>query len=68
MIILRSDFCDSNRQLAEELQNGALEDDERELLLLLSTPHLKVHTLTHIHTHTHTQLYFVSFLTYTQTN
>nr|XP_046233284.1 MAGUK p55 subfamily member 3-like [Scatophagus argus]XP_046233285.1 MAGUK p55 subfamily member 3-like [Scatophagus argus] len=27
--------------LAEELQNGALEDDERELLLLLSTPHLK---------------------------
>ncbi|XP_022598217.1 MAGUK p55 subfamily member 3-like isoform X2 [Seriola dumerili] len=27
--------------LAEELQNGPLEDDERELLLLLSTPHLK---------------------------
>ncbi|TKS89589.1 MAGUK p55 subfamily member 3 [Collichthys lucidus] len=27
--------------LAEELQSGALEDDERELLLLLSTPHLK---------------------------
>uniref|UniRef100_A0A8C2ZYP5 MAGUK p55 scaffold protein 3 n=1 Tax=Cyclopterus lumpus TaxID=8103 RepID=A0A8C2ZYP5_CYCLU len=25
----------------EELQNGLLEDDERELLLLLSTPHLK---------------------------
>uniref|UniRef100_A0A3Q3G185 MAGUK p55 scaffold protein 3b n=1 Tax=Labrus bergylta TaxID=56723 RepID=A0A3Q3G185_9LABR len=25
----------------EELQNGPLEDDERELLLLLSTPHLK---------------------------
>uniref|UniRef100_A0A8C4FCW7 MAGUK p55 scaffold protein 3b n=1 Tax=Dicentrarchus labrax TaxID=13489 RepID=A0A8C4FCW7_DICLA len=25
----------------EELQNGALEDDERELLLLLSTPHFK---------------------------
>ncbi|XP_047465205.1 MAGUK p55 subfamily member 3-like isoform X4 [Mugil cephalus] len=27
--------------LAEELQSGALEEDERELLLLLSTPHLK---------------------------
>ncbi|XP_074520223.1 MAGUK p55 subfamily member 3-like isoform X1 [Halichoeres trimaculatus] len=27
--------------LAEELQNGPLEEDERELLLLLSTPHLK---------------------------
>uniref|UniRef100_A0A671UMZ1 MAGUK p55 scaffold protein 3 n=1 Tax=Sparus aurata TaxID=8175 RepID=A0A671UMZ1_SPAAU len=25
----------------EELQNGAMEDDERELLLLLTTPHLK---------------------------
>uniref|UniRef100_A0A8C4FEL5 MAGUK p55 scaffold protein 3b n=1 Tax=Dicentrarchus labrax TaxID=13489 RepID=A0A8C4FEL5_DICLA len=35
------DFSDLNRQLAEELQNGALEDDERELLLLLSTPHFK---------------------------
>lgn len=29
-------------QLTEELQNGALDDDERELLLLLTTPHLKV--------------------------
>ncbi|XP_037546961.1 MAGUK p55 subfamily member 3 [Nematolebias whitei] len=27
--------------LAEELQNGPLQEDERELLLLLSTPHLK---------------------------
>lgn len=27
--------------LTEELQNGALDDDERELLLLLTTPHLK---------------------------
>ncbi|XP_034563766.1 MAGUK p55 subfamily member 3-like isoform X2 [Notolabrus celidotus] len=27
--------------LADELQNGPLEEDERELLLLLSTPHLK---------------------------
>uniref|UniRef100_A0A672J874 Membrane protein, palmitoylated 3b (MAGUK p55 subfamily member 3) n=1 Tax=Salarias fasciatus TaxID=181472 RepID=A0A672J874_SALFA len=27
--------------LAEELQNGPLEDDERELLLLLNTPHIK---------------------------
>lgn len=32
------------RQLAEELQNGPLQEDERELLLLLSTPHLKVQT------------------------
>lgn len=31
-------------QLAEELQNGPLEDDEKELLLLLNTPHLKVWT------------------------
>lgn len=31
-------------QLAEELQNGPLQEDERELLLLLSTPHLKVQT------------------------
>uniref|UniRef100_A0A8C9XWI8 MAGUK p55 scaffold protein 3 n=1 Tax=Sander lucioperca TaxID=283035 RepID=A0A8C9XWI8_SANLU len=28
-------------KMLEELQNGPLEDDERELLLLLSTPHLK---------------------------
>ncbi|XP_028285884.1 MAGUK p55 subfamily member 3-like [Parambassis ranga] len=27
--------------LAEELQNGPMEEDERELLLLLSTPHIK---------------------------
>lgn len=42
-------FSDSTRQLAEELQNGPLEDDERELLLLLSTPHIKVrsHSLSH---------------------
>ena len=34
-----------HHQLAEELQNGPLEEDERELLLLLSTPHLKVPTV-----------------------
>ncbi|XDV44692.1 hypothetical protein PO909_012933, partial [Leuciscus waleckii] len=28
-------------QVAEELQNGPLEDDERELLTLLTTPHVK---------------------------
>lgn len=39
-----SDVSGSKCQLAEELQNGPLEDDERELLLLLNTPHLKVRT------------------------
>ncbi|XP_076615249.1 MAGUK p55 subfamily member 3-like isoform X1 [Chaetodon auriga] len=38
--VLHSASCLAE-DLAEELQNGALEDDERELLLLLSTPHLK---------------------------
>ncbi|XP_034717033.1 MAGUK p55 subfamily member 3-like isoform X2 [Etheostoma cragini] len=38
--ILHSASCLAE-DLAEELQNGPLEDDERELLLLLSTPHLK---------------------------
>ncbi|TNN65303.1 MAGUK p55 subfamily member 3 [Liparis tanakae] len=38
--VLHSATCLSE-DLAEELQNGPLEDDERELLLLLSTPHLK---------------------------
>lgn len=36
-------FCSCD-QLAEELQNKPLEEDERELLHLLSTPHIKVHT------------------------
>ncbi|XP_059180550.1 MAGUK p55 subfamily member 3-like isoform X2 [Centropristis striata] len=38
--VLHSATCLAE-DLAEELQNGSLEDDERELLLLLSTPHLK---------------------------
>uniref|UniRef100_UPI0037E80EF5 MAGUK p55 subfamily member 3-like isoform X1 n=1 Tax=Semicossyphus pulcher TaxID=241346 RepID=UPI0037E80EF5 len=38
--VLHSASCLAE-DLAEELQNGVLEDDERELLLLLSTPHLK---------------------------
>ncbi|XP_044035726.1 MAGUK p55 subfamily member 3 isoform X1 [Siniperca chuatsi] len=38
--VLHSASCLAE-DLAEELQNGALESDERELLLLLSTPHLK---------------------------
>ncbi|XP_051795023.1 MAGUK p55 subfamily member 3-like isoform X2 [Acanthochromis polyacanthus] len=38
--VLHSASCLAE-DLAEELQNGPLEDDERELLLLLSTPHLK---------------------------
>uniref|UniRef100_A0A8C4GTW3 MAGUK p55 scaffold protein 3b n=1 Tax=Dicentrarchus labrax TaxID=13489 RepID=A0A8C4GTW3_DICLA len=38
--VLHSASCLAE-DLAEELQNGALEDDERELLLLLSTPHFK---------------------------
>ncbi|KAA8581565.1 hypothetical protein FQN60_003146, partial [Etheostoma spectabile] len=38
--ILHSASCLAE-DLAEELQSGPLEDDERELLLLLSTPHLK---------------------------
>ncbi|KAM9336091.1 MAGUK p55 subfamily member 3-like [Symphorus nematophorus] len=38
--VLHSASCLAE-DLAEELQNGAMEDDERELLLLLSTPHLK---------------------------
>ncbi|XP_049418657.1 MAGUK p55 subfamily member 3-like isoform X1 [Epinephelus fuscoguttatus] len=38
--VLHSATCLAE-DLAEELQNGPLEDDERELLLLLSTPHLK---------------------------
>lgn len=43
-------FFSSCDQLAEELQNKPLEEDERELLLLLSTPHIKVHIHdTHVH-------------------
>ncbi|XP_072229123.1 MAGUK p55 subfamily member 3-like isoform X1 [Leuresthes tenuis] len=38
--VLHSASCLA-QDLAEELQNGPLEEDERELLLLLSTPHLK---------------------------
>ncbi|XP_029383060.1 MAGUK p55 subfamily member 3-like isoform X2 [Echeneis naucrates] len=38
--VLHSASCLAE-DLAEELQSGPLEDDERELLLLLSTPHLK---------------------------
>ncbi|XP_034425626.1 MAGUK p55 subfamily member 3-like isoform X3 [Hippoglossus hippoglossus] len=38
--VLHSASCLAE-DLAEELQNGPLEEDERELLLLLSTPHLK---------------------------
>ncbi|XP_038591250.1 MAGUK p55 subfamily member 3-like isoform X3 [Micropterus salmoides] len=38
--VLHSASCLAE-DLAEELQSGAMEDDERELLLLLSTPHLK---------------------------
>ncbi|XP_029311604.1 MAGUK p55 subfamily member 3-like isoform X2 [Cottoperca gobio] len=38
--VLHSATCLAE-DLAEELQNGPLEDDERELILLLSTPHLK---------------------------
>ncbi|XP_039990427.1 MAGUK p55 subfamily member 3 isoform X2 [Xiphias gladius] len=38
--VLHSASCLAE-DLAEELQNGPLEDDEKELLLLLSTPHLK---------------------------
>ncbi|KAK5850842.1 hypothetical protein PBY51_001684 [Eleginops maclovinus] len=38
--VLHSATCLAE-DLAEELQNGPLEGDEKELLLLLSTPHLK---------------------------
>ncbi|KAF3704417.1 MAGUK p55 subfamily member 3 Discs large -like protein 3 Protein MPP3 [Channa argus] len=38
--VLHSASCLAE-DLAEELQNGPLEEDERELLLLLNTPHLK---------------------------
>ncbi|XP_056152740.1 MAGUK p55 subfamily member 3-like [Lampris incognitus] len=38
--VLHSAVCLAE-DLAEELQNGPMEEDERELLLLLSTPHLK---------------------------
>uniref|UniRef100_A0A668AIX0 MAGUK p55 scaffold protein 3 n=1 Tax=Myripristis murdjan TaxID=586833 RepID=A0A668AIX0_9TELE len=38
--VLHSASCLAE-DLAEELQSGPMEDDERELLLLLSTPHLK---------------------------
>ncbi|XP_075949838.1 MAGUK p55 subfamily member 3-like [Anarhichas minor] len=38
--VLHSATCLAE-DLAEELQSGPLENDERELLLLLSTPHLK---------------------------
>ncbi|XP_068161518.1 MAGUK p55 subfamily member 3 [Antennarius striatus] len=38
--VLHSASCLAD-DLAEELQNGALKDDERELLQLLSTPHFK---------------------------
>ncbi|KAM9425857.1 MAGUK p55 subfamily member 3-like [Pholidichthys leucotaenia] len=38
--VLHSASCLA-KDLAEELQNGPLEDDEQELLLLLSTPHLR---------------------------
>ncbi|XP_061563965.1 MAGUK p55 subfamily member 3-like [Cololabis saira] len=38
--VLHSASCLAE-DLAEELQNGPLDDDEQELLLLLSTPHLK---------------------------
>ncbi|KAM8730342.1 MAGUK p55 subfamily member 3-like isoform 2-T2 [Acanthopagrus schlegelii] len=38
--VLHSASCLAE-DLAEELQNGVMEDDERELLLLLTTPHLK---------------------------
>ncbi|XP_013869379.1 MAGUK p55 subfamily member 3 isoform X1 [Austrofundulus limnaeus] len=38
--VLHSASCLAE-DLAEELQNGPLQEDERELLLLLSTPHLK---------------------------
>ncbi|XP_071757274.1 MAGUK p55 subfamily member 3-like isoform X1 [Centroberyx gerrardi] len=38
--VLHSASCLAE-DLAEELQSGVMEDDERELLLLLSTPHLK---------------------------
>ncbi|XP_017288806.1 MAGUK p55 subfamily member 3-like isoform X2 [Kryptolebias marmoratus] len=38
--VLHSASCLAE-DLAEELQNGPLHEDERELLLLLSTPHLK---------------------------
>ncbi|KAF7666606.1 hypothetical protein LDENG_00100400 [Lucifuga dentata] len=38
--VLHSASCLAE-DLAEELQNGPLEGDERELLLLLNTPHLK---------------------------
>uniref|UniRef100_A0A1A8C6S1 Membrane protein, palmitoylated 3 (MAGUK p55 subfamily member 3) n=3 Tax=Nothobranchius TaxID=28779 RepID=A0A1A8C6S1_NOTKA len=38
--VLHSASCLAE-DLAEELQSGALQEDERELLLLLSTPHLK---------------------------
>lgn len=50
-------FFSSCGQLAEELQNKPLEEDERELLLLLSTPHIKVH----IH---HTHVHYESFILY----
>lgn len=48
--IYKESWCNARKQLifclqlAEELQNGPLEDDEKELLLLLNTPHLKVPT------------------------
>uniref|UniRef100_A0A668AYJ7 MAGUK p55 scaffold protein 3 n=1 Tax=Myripristis murdjan TaxID=586833 RepID=A0A668AYJ7_9TELE len=45
MVFLKDVFSERSlgylMKLAEELQSGPMEDDERELLLLLSTPHLK---------------------------
>ncbi|XP_031699339.1 MAGUK p55 subfamily member 3-like [Anarrhichthys ocellatus] len=44
--VLHSATCLAE-DLAEELQSGPLENDERELLLLLSTPHFKAMLLAH---------------------
>lgn len=53
-------FLILNHQLAEELQNGAMEDDERELLLLLTTPHLKVLPHIYIYTFSFLQVLLIS--------
>lgn len=44
--------------MAEELQNGPLEGDEKELLMLLTTPHVKVYI--NIYTQTHLSLSFLN--------
>lgn len=50
-------------QVAEELQNGSLEGDEKELLMLLTTPHLKVDiNIPNIHKHMYIFSLFILYI------